>query len=137
MVVVANPALPHGDEELVRLYRSKDRVERDFWTIKGLLQLRPIRHRQVTKIKAHVTVCMLSLHLERLLATRLEAPLGTSAEAALETLEPCRLSMTKLQGRRGYASTRLDKAQHGILKCLGMLHLADDSVLAERLMPRH
>lgn len=135
-VVVANPALPHGDEELVRLYRAKDRIERDFRTIKGLIQLRPIRHRQVTKVKAHVTVCMLSLHLERLLETRLRGHAGASAEAALEMLEPCRLAVTQLQTRRAYASTRLDKAQHDILKRLGMLHLADDSVLAERLVPR-
>lgn len=136
MVIVAHPELPHGDEELVRLYRAKDRIERDFKTIKGLIQLRPIRHRQVIKVKAHVTVCMLSLYLERMLEARLGGPGCVSSEAALETLEPCRLSMLKLGGRRFYTSANLDKAQHGILKRLGMLHLADDSVIAERLMPR-
>ena len=136
MVVVAHPDLKRGDEELVRLYRAKDRIERDFRTIKKLLQLRPIHHREVTKVTAHVTVCMLSLLLERLLGTRLKNLSGMSAERALELLEPCRLAVVPLQERRAYASTTLDKDQDKILRHLGMLYLGDDRVIADRITPR-
>jgi len=83
-VVVSHPKLPQSAIELYRLYTSKDKVEKDFETIKGLVKLRPVRHRQDGKVRAHVTLCMLALLLERTLDNKLRNK--CSAKRASETL---------------------------------------------------
>lgn len=54
------------------MYREKDIVEKDFQVIKSVLEIRPIRHRSDEKVKAHVTICMLALLLERILRKNLK-----------------------------------------------------------------
>lgn len=64
-VLVSHPDLPSEPEQLCRLYRSKDTVEKDFQVVKSVANLRPIRHRTDSKVRAHVTLCMLALLLTR------------------------------------------------------------------------
>ena len=47
-------------EEMVRLYFDKDVVEKAFRCIKGITQLRPIRHWLYNRVIAHVMICYLS-----------------------------------------------------------------------------
>ncbi|MFQ5791846.1 MAG: IS1634 family transposase [Acidobacteriota bacterium] len=52
-------------EDVVRKYKSLAQVERAFRTLKGLeIRVRPIRHRNEVRVRAHVFICMLSYYVE-------------------------------------------------------------------------
>lgn len=52
-------------EEAVRAYKGLSVVERAFRSIKTVdLKIRPIHHRLVPRVKAHVFLCMLAYHVE-------------------------------------------------------------------------
>ena len=132
-VLVAHANVPQSAADLCRLYRSKDIVEKDFQTIKGLVELRPIRHRTDAKVRAHVTVCMLSLFLERVLVKKLKT---TSADAALSQLEPCKLVRYILAGTTAYGLTALTAGARRIVDALGIRPLVDQALLNDKLRPR-
>jgi hypothetical protein len=135
-VLVAHPALTQSAADLCRLYRAKDAVEKDFQVIKSVVDLRPVWHHTDAKVRAHVTLCMLALLLERTLRRRLQA-LGKTAEAALDSLATCHLNhYAAAQGPGLYSITQLDPEQRAILKALRMLHLADDDSVADKIHPR-
>jgi hypothetical protein len=138
-VLVGHADLPHTAAQLCLLYRAKDMVEKDFGVIKSVLKLRPIRHRTDLKVRAHVTICMLALLLERTLREKLGAT--RSPESALEVLDRCQLNRYRSEegaeeGAGVYTITELDKEQRSILRKLRLLHLADDDHLAARITPR-
>jgi hypothetical protein len=131
-VLVAHTALKHSAAELCRLYRSKDRVEKDFQTIKSVTELRPIRHRNTEKVNAHVTLCMLALALERLLERELRGQ--CSPARALEELATCHLNrFASPSGRAAYVLTELTKKQRKLLKTLRAPHLGDNAHTLKRL----
>lgn len=134
-VLVGHAALPHDGVPLCQLYRAKDMVEKDFQVIKGVTELRPIRHRTDPKVSAHVTLCMLALLLERTLRDKL-ADTATVGNA-LEALERCRLNRYRCEdGPAVYTVTETDKEQRALLRKLRLQHLADDDHLAARITPR-
>lgn len=134
-LLVAHPRLPHTAIELCRLYRAKDAVEKDFQAIKSLIELRPVRHRNDGKVRAHVSVCMLSLVLERTLENKLRG--SFSPQMALELLEPCRLNQYgTARGQAIYGLTQLSPEQMRILRRLGLTQLADETAVADRIKPR-
>jgi hypothetical protein len=132
-VLVAHPLVPQGATDLCRLYRAKDVVEKDFQTIKSVVELRPIHHHDEGKVRAHVTICMLALLLVRALKQRLGGK--HSAEAALEILEECRLNHYAGDPTI-YGLTEATAEQKAILRQLRLAHLADDNVVAEGITPR-
>ncbi len=73
-------------EEMVRLYFDKDVVEKAFRCIKGITQLRPIRHWLYDRVIAHVMICYLSYTLLIVLKERLKK-LNLSPEKALQHLD--------------------------------------------------
>jgi transposase len=73
-------------EEIVRLYFDKDVVEKAFRCIKGITQLRPIRHWLYDRVLAHVMVCYLSYVLLSVLKQHLKK-LNLSPEKALQHLD--------------------------------------------------
>ncbi|MBK7960084.1 MAG: hypothetical protein IPK04_01950 [Bdellovibrionales bacterium] len=117
--------------ELCQLYQAKDVVEKDFQIIKNILQIRPIRHHQDEKVKAHITICMLSLLLERLLKRHLGEKY--SAPEALSLLHSCHLNKYKAGHESLYTITETNLEQSRILKLLKMSYLTDDDFLLERL----
>lgn len=129
--LVAHPECKLSATELCQLYRAKDVVEKDFETIKSVLQIRPIRHHQDEKVKAHITICMLSLLLERLLKRQLKGKY--SAPEALFHLHSCHLNKYKAGDESLYAITEANTEQSRILNLLKMSHLVDDNFLLERL----
>jgi ParB-like chromosome segregation protein Spo0J len=134
-LLVGHPKLPHTAVDLCQLYHARDAIEKDFQVIKSVVELRPVRHRNDSKVRAHVTICMLALLLERLLGQRL----GTtcSAEMALETLEPCRLNQYGSARKQAvYSLTYPTPEQMRILRRLHLSHLVDEALLAESLKPR-
>jgi transposase len=129
--LVAHPECKLSATELCQLYRAKDVVEKDFQTIKSVLQIRPIRHHQDEKVKAHITICMLSLLLERLLKRHLGEKY--SAHEALSLLHSCHLNKYKAGHESLYTITETNLEQSRILKLLKMSYLTDDDFLLERL----
>ena len=73
-------------EEMVRLYFDKDVVEKAFRCIKGITQLRPIRHWLYDRVLAHVMICYLSYTLLSVLKQYLKK-LNLSPEKALQHLD--------------------------------------------------
>jgi hypothetical protein len=132
-LLVAHHELTHSAAQLCRLYRAKDAVEKDFHIIKSVLALRPVRHHTESKVRAHVTLCMLALLLERTLGQRLRG--HCTAEEALENLEPCRLNRFA-HDTHAYGLTRPTDEQAVLLRQLGMMNLVDDAEVAERIRPR-
>ena len=131
-VVVTHPALDRSAPDLCRLYRAKDVIEKDFQTIKSLVELRPVRHHTDAKVRAHVTLCMLALLLQR----TLERALGSrwSAKAALEILATTHLNRyAGSNGTVAHVVTRTDAAQSKILRALRLQHLADYHQTVERI----
>jgi hypothetical protein len=133
-LIIAHPAVVRSAGALCQLYRAKDAVEKDFQVIKGLVQLRPIWHHTDVKVRAHVTLCMLALLLERTLNERLRR---VSAEHAIDTLSTCCLNRFQdAGGKSHYLVTQPDEAQQALLRELGLASLAEDGQVTERLRPR-
>lgn len=66
-VYVVRTNLPEdqlGEDDAVRAYKSLARVERAFRSIKSILRVRPIRHHQERRVRAHLFLCMLAYHVE-------------------------------------------------------------------------
>lgn len=136
---VAHQQLPHTPEAFLQLYRAKDKVEKAFQTIKSQLEIRPVRHFTDPKVRAHVTICMLALLLERRLEESLKkTSMPITAEAAVEILESCHLNRhpPELLGLPSYSVTRPDNGQAKLLALLDMEQLVDDEAVAEAITPR-
>lgn len=136
-IIVTHPDLPGTPEEIVTLYVEKDVIEKDFQTIKSAVELRPIHHQTDPKLRAHVTLCVLALLVQRLLNERLRSSAkATSATAALETLAPVHLNLLEVGKRDAYTVTRLNPAQESLLTALKMEDLARDNHVAATITPR-
>jgi hypothetical protein len=131
--IVAHPDETRTAVELCQLYRAKDAVEKDFQVIKSLIRVRPIWHRTDPKVRAHVTLCMLALLLERTLNERLA---NVSAAQAIQVLSTCCLNRFAGTGRSHYVVTYPDDAQQALLRELGLGRFAEDDYVVERLQPR-
>jgi hypothetical protein len=134
-LLVGHPELTQTAEELCRLYREKDTVEKDFQVIHSLIRMRPFWHATDPKVRAHVTLCMLALLLERSLKRQLGG--AYTSTAALELLADCRLNRYQAPAGQGaYTVTSLDANQEAILRKLGLNYLGDDSDMLDRIAPR-
>jgi len=131
--IVAHPDETRTAVELCQLYRAKDAVEKDFQVIKSLIRVRPIWHRTDPKVRAHVTICMLALLLERTLNERLA---NVSAAQAIQVLSTCCLNRFAGTRRADYVVTQPDDAQLALLRELELGQLAEDDYIVERLQPR-
>jgi len=76
---------PLPTRQMLSLYFNKDVVEKAFRSLKGITQLRPIRHWLADRVQAHVFLCYLAYLLLSLLQYRLRKTEFT-AEHALDEL---------------------------------------------------
>ncbi len=137
VLLLGHPDLPHTAQQLVHLYRIKDTVEKDFQTIKSFVKLRPIYSYTDPKVQAHVTLCMLALLLQRTLERRLRmAELPLTAPACIELLRTCHLNQRRSDDGPLYDITQVNSEQQGILKALGLEHIANDEYLRSRITSR-
>lgn len=135
-LIVTHPEVLGSAAELVELYFAKDKVEKDFQTIKSVLALRPVNHQTDQKVRAHVTLCMLALLLQRTIEQRLHrARLPLTGRTALALLETARLNLFAGQASL-YGVTEPDAEQRRILAALKLNELADDERLNALLRPR-
>ena len=139
VLLVAHPDLPHSAAQMVALYRAKDAVEKDFQTIKSDLELRPVFHHTDPKVRAHVSLCMLALLLERTLERRLaRAGRPITAPACFELLASGHLNRvaTGPDEPPAYLATEPDEAQRDLLDRLRIAHLVDEVEIASNIQPR-
>ena len=138
-LVIANPIVNLNAQQLLKAYRAKNIVETDFKEIKSVLNLRPVRHRTDHKVRAHVTICVLALYIERLIEERLrEEAQPQTATSALELLSTCHLNELSMKNSTSsrdcaFTVTQPDPAQNRILDALGLTHLVDNEHLLEWL----
>ena len=103
------------------------------------MKLRPFYHHTDPKVRAHVTLCMLALLLERTLERRLKAS-GTIRTAAtcFEKLEGCHLNLVRSNENLDpeYVMTEPTQDQQAIVRSLRMKALIDPIQIAESLEPR-
>ena len=135
-IIVARPDDARSAPDLVAVYRAKDGVEKDFQTIKSVLCLRPVRHRTDAKVRAHVTLCMLALLVERVIDIALEGQ--ATGPAALDALSDIHLNRikTRQDSLPAYTITRPKTDHLALLRALGMTHLVDDTKVTATLYPR-
>jgi transposase len=72
------------EDQMLALYFNKDIVEKAFRSLKGIPQLRPIRHWLADRVHAHVFLCYLAYLLLSLLQYRLRETEFTAESALLE-----------------------------------------------------
>jgi Transposase DDE domain len=75
---------PLPPDKMLSLYFDKDLVEKAFHSLKGIIQLRPIRHWLAERVHAHVFLCYLAYLLLSLLQYRLRKTDFTAESALLE-----------------------------------------------------
>jgi len=73
-----------SEQKMLSLYFDKDVVEKAFRSLKGITQLRPIRHWLAERVHAHVFLCYLAYLLLSLLQYRLRQTDFTAESALLE-----------------------------------------------------
>ena len=71
-------------DKMLSLYFDKDVVEKAFRSLKGITQLRPVRHWLTERVHAHVFLCYLAYLLLSLLQYRLRKTEFTAESALLE-----------------------------------------------------
>lgn len=136
-LLISHPKVEESAAGLVQLYFSKDAVEKDFQTIKGVIEFRPLRHRTDVKLRAHVTICVLALLLVRALGARLaQYPSMGTVQAALDTLETAYLNRMDRQGTTLYSVTQPVPDQLALLARLGLEDLVRDQDVAATITPR-
>jgi len=137
-VIAAHSDLTLSPESLVRLYFSKDVVEKDFQAIKSEFELRPVHHQTDAKIKAHVSLCMMALLLHRTVDHTLrEEGVALTAGAAVEAMKHCHLNRMQPPSANAYYSvTQATPQQRQIVEAMGLPELLDDRQIERRLTPR-
>lgn len=104
-----------------------------------VIKIRPIYHYTDPKVQAHVTICMLSLLLQRTLERLLRmANIALSSKACLETLGTCHLNLMKPLpgGHHLYSVTEATTTQREILNALDIAQLVDDKAVSRKITPR-
>lgn len=74
-------------KQVIEEYHGKDFIEKAFMSLKQDVEIRPLRHRTPSRIRAYVLVCVLGYYLRALLASRLrDARPSASFDDFLEDL---------------------------------------------------
>ena len=107
------------EDQMLSLYFDKDLVEKAFHSLKGITQLRPVRHWLAEHVHAHVFLCYLAYLLLSLLRYRLRRTEFTAEGALLELGTMYKVYLR--DAKRGFKLSRvvaLTKKQEIILKTI-------------------
>ena len=106
-------------DKMLSLYFDKDLVEKAFRSLKGITQLRPIRHWLAERVHAHVFLCYLAYLLLSLLQYRLRKTDFTAEGALLELGTMYKVYLRDAQHRFHLSRVvTLTKKQELILKAI-------------------
>lgn len=85
-------------EEVVESYKSLQKVERGFRTIKSFIKIRPVYHRLWGRIRAHVLICFLAYYLSWWMSRELKNQgITTELPTVLKRWDQLYLSEMKVQ----------------------------------------
>jgi len=85
-------------ERVISSYRAKYLIEKCFRIMKNIVKLRPVRLTIEERVKAHVTVCVLSYMLLVTIDQKIkESDLNISATETLENLSDCMVDRIKIK----------------------------------------
>ena len=114
-----------SQDQMLSLYFDKDVVEKAFRSLKGITQLRPVRHWLAERVHAHIFICYLAYLLLSLLQYRLRATEFTAESALLELSTMYKVYLR--DAKRVFKISRvvaLTKKQETILKTIDRKLLA-------------
>jgi hypothetical protein len=107
--------------DIVDAYYTLQEVERAFRDLKDFLKLRPIRHFNDDRVKAHIFVCVLAYLLERALGVRLQqAGLELTARRALDQLSTLHMVDARLGNTTVRTVSRPAPQIQAILNAIGL-----------------
>lgn len=123
--VVATSEKDFTAQDAVAMYKELMEVERSFRSLKDVLAMRPIYHRDDRRVRAHIFVAALALLLRRLLQRRLqEAGVDLSPEVALETLRTVHhVAVRVANGKTRPGVSQASPQARRVLKALGLQNL--------------
>lgn len=109
----------HIDEIIASYFSDKDKVEQAFKCIKNPIRIRPINHRKLTRVKAHVFICVLGYLLRTMMDYILaRAESGANAEQATQLLHRIKLITLHFAGNYTQKLTQLSDEQKKIFDAL-------------------
>jgi transposase len=110
--------------EMVKAYFEKDKVEKSFRCLKGLIEMDKVRFWLANRVKGHIFVCYLAYLLMSVLEYKLRK-IGIKGPEALETLESLyRVYITDPKTKNQFIKTvALNKKQEDILQEINPLLL--------------
>jgi len=115
-IFCTRPATP---QQMLPLYFDKDLIEKAFRSLKGITQLRPIRHWLAERVRAHVFLCYLAYLLLSLLRYQLRKTAFTPQRALNELSTMYKVYLRDSQHRFQLSRTvALTKNQELILKAI-------------------
>jgi transposase len=105
------------EDEMVKGYFEKDRVEKSFRCMKSVLEMDKVRFWPASRVRGHIFVCYLAYLLLSVLEYKLNGT-GLTATEALETMSSMyRVYLTDPKSKNKFVKTvTLNKAQEEILK---------------------
>jgi hypothetical protein len=111
-------------QEMVKAYFEKDKVEKAFRCLKGLIEMDKVRFWLENRVRGHIFVCYLAYLLLSVLEYKLRR-IGVKAPEALETLESLyRVYITDPKSKNKFVKTvALNTKQEDILKEINPLLL--------------
>jgi hypothetical protein len=117
------------EEEMVKGYFEKDRVEKSFRCMKSVLEMDKVRFWLANRVRGHIFVCYLAYLLLSVLEYKLNGT-GLTATTALETMSSMyRVYLTDPKSKNKFVKTvTLSKAQEEILKKVNPHFLKNPSV---------
>ncbi len=109
--------------QVIHRYREKNKIEEAFREMKSQLALRPIHLTRPERVKAHVSICILSYLLINTMEMMFrQSGCSTSPEKALKQMQNCQLNQVKFKDSSKYSITMTQlEEQHQewikLLKC--------------------
>jgi len=111
--------------EAVEIYKDLSEVERAFSGLKDVIEMRPIYHRTVSRVEAHIFVASLAFLLDRALEKKLKsAGMDHSSQQAWQTLKTVRVVDIDLgNGEHKQSVTQGSRRAAAMLSTLGIKDL--------------
>jgi len=115
--------------EAVEAYKELSEVERAFRSLKDVIEMRPIYHRDDGRVRGHIFVAALAFLLQQALEKKLKAA-GTnlSGEAALEALRTIHVVEMEVGTERKRGVTGGSNRAREVLRALGITTVAPPQV---------
>jgi len=122
--IIKSTAFDLLPEELIQQYKNLTGVERAFREIKDFLRLRPIRHHEDNRVRAHVFICVLSYLIEKIIEKKMRQDhLQITAREALDRLDDIRLAKNEIAGRVFLCPVESEARHKEVLNAVGIKNI--------------